>query len=218
MSNKKEELTKSWKQKMAGALGAALVAATPATELSHTPEPAAVESHTQEPPMGSSPKDFDVPLGEHPLDTFVKPIATLESQMGKYLDHRPMLTGLHAGTVAAGTFAIMPKTLQNIGGMLRNKQSILRSKLGEHYSDPEILELSSKSPDEINATLKSKDNLQRRAARYLALHLMTLHNGDPLRAAFGYRFGHNRKSSDITDKKLQDSGYVKEFKRLYEKK
>lgn len=212
---------KGWKEKLHGVLTAAVMATTP-NATSVAPKPAAqTESDkmkTSAPPPAKTPEDLNIPIGQHPIDTFLKPIACLESSCGKFTDHRPQSEGIHEDTAAVGEHALMPATAQDVSSMFTRNGSTLRQLLGPHYKDAEAETLAGMDKKDIETELKKNPKLRLRMSRYLALHLNKLHNGDALRSAFGWRFGHRKTSTQISDRDLENSGYVKKFKQFLGKK
>lgn len=211
-------LEKSWKKKMLGALGAAALTTAPTTVHGDGEKVHHIIHNPAEMQHSASLKDYSVDFGKHPMDKFLAPISFLESSGGKNMSHSTVQGGLHAGDSALGKFALMPKTVQNVASMLTHKGSVLRNKLGPAYQDPEVAAFRTMPEDQISTKLKNNMPLQRRIARYLATHLDAIHGGDPYRSAYGWRFGSNKPSHSINQKDLDDSGYVKKFKTLYDKK
>lgn len=211
-----EVLEKSWKKKMIGALGAAAFAnpigISPDSTVPEQDRPAPVEQI--EDVNYTKPSDYDVDFGQSPVDEFLYPISMLESSGGKNTNHETVDYGLHEGDTAIGKFALMPKTVRNVAGMLNSKNSILRTKLGPQFKDEELQSVAKLPEDQIEKVLKQNPKLARRTARYLAEHVLELNNGDMNRAAYGWRFGHNRPPEKVTDKMLSDSGYVKKFNKF----
>lgn len=206
-----KKLEKSWKDKMITVLGAAALHA-PMAESTHNQEGAKNAMQTLESAAHSNVNDWNVPFGEHAQDKFLKPISYLESSGGRNVNHATVESGIHAGDTAIGRFGFMPKTFQNVAGMLKQKNSNLRQVVGDKYKDEEVEAMHSMDPKQITEYVKANPNVKLRAVRYLAAHLDKLHNGDQRRMAHGWRFGSNRPSDKITDKMLNDSGYVKKFK------
>jgi hypothetical protein len=202
-----EDLKKGWKENLA----AALMAAAPVSvdnQLAPEKKQAQGQEVVKKVPTHH---DYDVPFGKHHLDSFLHSISFLESSGGKFTEHAAG-GGIHEQDRAIGSKGLMPKTVKNIGGMLKNPKSALRSVLGEHYHDREFSQLAELPEDKISEKLKQNPKLYLRGARYLAEHLRAMHNGDRLRMAFGWRFGHNRPSDSIKDHHIEGSGYVKKFR------
>jgi len=203
-------LEKNWKKKLTVATAAAALAALPMIDMNQ----AAPEQHVEK-KKARDLKEFMEPFGMNSQDRFLEAISELESSAGKNTKHKAMHTGLHQGDKAIGDFGIMPKTFRNVANSLRLKDSKLRSVLGDSYRDDEF-DYVSKLPDRaLKETLKSRPDLQLRAARYLATHLDVMHNGDPAKKAHGWRFGSNRPSDQITPRALIGSGYVQKFLQNY---
>jgi len=214
-----ENLEKNWKRKMISALGAAAFATAPTMAADPVTGDQTVQTpHSDEHKQSLTIKDFSQPWGKHPMDEFLAPISTLESRGGRDIAHAKVNYGLHEGDTAMGNFALMPKSVKNVAGMLRSDKSLLRQHLGKDFRDPEVSDMHNMSEEEIAKKIKGNMPLQTRVARYLATHLHTLHNGDTSRMAHGWRFGSNRPSHAISDKALDNSGYVKKFKELYKPK
>lgn len=203
-------LQKSWKDKMMATLAAAGIAGAP---ISVDP-PSKEEQHAAFAKPSYTVKDFSQPFGQHKLDSFLNPIMQLESSGGKKTEHKPVEQGVQAGTTAVGNYALMPRTVQNVAGMLNSKSSELRNFLGNDYKDPEVQDLQNVPEKDISKKLKANPDLQNRVARYLAQHLFNRHKGNEDKMAFGWRFGSEKPSEQITDKMLNGSGYVKQFRKL----
>lgn len=200
-----DTLKKSWKKKLATALLAAGV---------HAPTPNQAPSQKEEIVAAKKP-DYNVPFGQHPMDHFLGAISTLESQGGKYTDHKPVNNSVHQGDSAMGTYALMPKTAQNIVGMLNSPHSKLRAILGPDHKDDEFVHAATGDSAVVAERFKANPALALRGARYLATHLHAMQHGDPVKASYAYRFGTNLPPTAITADKLKNSGYVKKFKELY---
>lgn len=198
-------LNKSWKKKLSAALLAAGV---------HAETPQSASSHKDE---VQAPKhaNFHAPFGQHPMDHFLGTISQLESTGGKYTDHKPVNSEMHHGDSAMGTFAIMPRTAQNIVGMLKSPHSKLRAMLGPDHQDQEFIQAATGDSKDVAERFKANPALALRGARYLATHLHAMQHGDPVKASYAYRFGTNLSPEAITADKLKNSGYVKKFKELY---
>ena len=213
-----EKMAKSWKQKLAAATAAAALTQLPIIDTERMTEDEAREQ-TKQPEKAPTAnfEDYTKPMGSHPVDNFLSAISTLESSGGKNTAHKKLDSGLHEGHSAIGSFGIMPNTFRNIVSSLGNKESKLRAKLGPEYKDDEF-EFVSRLPDRaLEQTLKSRPDLQLRAARYLAEQLHDIHSGDPDKMAYGWRFGTNRASDKITPKMLEGSGYVQGFRKYFKK-
>ena len=205
-----DKLEKSWKDHMKAALLTAGMALNPGQ--TETPKQPAIESLA---PAPETVDAFNVPYGSHPQDRFLSAISQLESSGGKNLKHHASNDAMHQGATAIGPQALMPQTIRNISSMLNSQESHLHRKLGPHFKDPELDNIAALPDVKMQQALKKNPQAYTRAARYLATHLNELHGGDLRRAAFGWRFGHNRPSNKISEADLKHSGYVNKFLQIH---
>lgn len=130
------------------------------------------------------------------IDAFLERITQLESSGGKNLKHKTVTAeGSNKGETAVGRFGIMPNTATDI---------LKRAKLPE----------AALSKEELQVKLATDPKFERKVARVLASYLLEKHGNDPEKAAFSWRMGHNIETPELTDKKLESSDYVQEFKKL----
>jgi hypothetical protein len=132
------------------------------------------------------------------IDDFLKRIARNESNFGQNTNHRMITSGMHKGTRAIGTYALMPKTVDEI--VTRTKDDNLKSLLD---MDP----VSKKQYIEQNKDVEEK------LARTLAQHVLHQQKGDPQKAAYSWLYGHNLSSDSIDERDYQNDDYVQKFNR-----
>jgi hypothetical protein len=164
------------------------------------------------------PKDnYYSEYGSHPQDTFLKNIEQIESSGGTNLNHPEMKHGIHKGTKAIGRFGLMPLTLQDISKNLKNKKSMLKMAVGDRLHDPELEAIADMDPRDIEAYIKSKPELEVRAARYLASKLDVM-DGDELDKAYRWNKGSNLSKAQIDKRNRDQADYIKKYKTISQPK
>jgi hypothetical protein len=145
---------------------------------------------------------------------FLQKIGNIESTDRYKVEHPVIKKGMHKDSQAIGKYGLMPKTVKQIAENLKNKQSDLYKLMGPGYNDPEVTSLLDKDESEYKGILELNPNLQDKLANYLATDLSYKHNDDLEKMAYGWNQGSQIKSRDITPDKLEQSEYIKKFRKL----
>lgn len=135
-------------------------------------------------------------FGKRPEDRFLHNIGEVESAGGRNLAHKPTQYGVQKGATAIGRWALMPNTIREVAK--RYKINI-----PSHLSDSQIKKL-----------MNSDSDLELKVARALASHVLKIHKGDMLKAAYAWKYGHNLKPHQIDPEKLKNDPYLVNFKEL----
>lgn len=134
-------------------------------------------------------------------EDFLNITKQIESSGGKNLDH-PTITdpdSMHFGQHAVGRYAIMPKTVEE---------------LGKSSHDASIRALSKMSNDDMNQYLKENPDLDEHLANTMADKLEKRFPGEPEKQTYAWQYGHNLPQDRVTDEVLNNNDRVNKFKSL----
>lgn len=140
------------------------------------------------------------------LQRFLEKIGQLESSGGKNVAHRRMAGGLHEGEAAMGKYGIMPKTTEEFVNRRR-----MRGQFG-----PDEAIMAQMSPEQLTEFLAQNKRVEENLAQDIGEHVLKRAGGDEEKAAYMWNMGHNLKSKRITPEKLEESDYIRKFRRLKE--
>lgn len=159
-----------------------------------------------------SPEELVGPIRED--ERFLKAISMIESSGGKDLDHSTMESGIHAGDTAVGELGLMPNTVREIAGRIKNRDR--RLQLDPSFQgDPEIEQYTDPNIDQatLQYAMQSSPELMQRVGRYMQ-KLVESRYKDPEKMAYAWNMGHNQDPSKITQEKLDKSPYVQKNRRF----
>jgi len=135
---------------------------------------------------------------------FLELIRQIKSSGGKNVEHRTMASGLHKGQSAMGEYGIMPKTAQEF---------VNRRKMRGQFGPDEAL-MAQMKPGQLKQFLADQDRVEQNLAGDIADRVLRRSKGDEDKAAYMWNMGHNKAASSIDDQKLNQSNYVKKFRKL----
>lgn len=145
-------------------------------------------------------------FGKKAEDQFLWTIREIESSGGKNTKHRLITKGPMKGQTAMGNWGLLHPTV---------KEMIIRMNLAG-AAKPEDKALFRMTRDEMDKHFKDNPLHELRIARVLAGHVLKNQKNNLPKSSYSWLYGHNLKSSSITDEKLDDD-YVKKFKKFNEK-
>lgn len=191
-------LEKGLKEK-AAALGLSLATAITPTILSHQtpefkPQPVQVEAEQKQP---------ETDFGTHHMDRFLWNVKQIESSGGKNTSHKPVKYGRFKGEVAIGKWGLLKPTVDEIVNRMRIKGQLT----------PEYERLASMDRKYLDSYLKNNPQVELNLARFLADHVVSRQKGDKHRAAYAWLNGHNLFPSDISEDHINNSDYVRKYKK-----
>lgn len=136
------------------------------------------------------------------IDNFLKAISLTESLGGKYTDHKPITYGPLKGEQAIGKYGLMPSTIQEVAGM---------------SADPDVQALKNIDKSQLRSVLEATPDLQDKVAKELATPILNRQGGDPAKASYAWRWGHNLPPQEIEKKGYMDKEHVQRFLRNLDK-
>lgn len=140
-------------------------------------------------------------------DKFLQGIAQNESSGGKFTDHARVSYGGPTGQQAFGVHGILPTTSKEISKRI----------IAEGGFSPEVnarlAPIEKMDNDQVNRYIEQNPDVEQILVRGLAKRTLDK-GGSPLRAAYLWRYGHNKDISNLSDRDLialDKEGYLKKF-------
>lgn len=138
-------------------------------------------------------------------ERFKRVIKQLESSGGKNLSHETIESGINAGQTAGGAYGILPNSLKDFVNQAKNR----------NYEIPEELSnIKRLTPDQITDKLNQDRNFDEKAADLGSNILLEKTGGNELKAATGWRRGHNQNFNEMTDQDALNDPYVRAYSKL----
>lgn len=138
------------------------------------------------------------------VNDFLNTVSMIESSGGKNFNHEELQSGIHKGHRAAGTYGLMPNTIdETINRMQRDNYDM-------EFAKPII---ENKDPKFVKDYVEQNPDVEKKLARYLASNLLDKTNFDKEKAAYMWNTGHNQKVANITDK-YTDHPYTEKFRKI----
>lgn len=137
------------------------------------------------------------------IDEFLKIIGQIESSGGANFNHDLIKSGIHEGHRAAGTYGLMPNTVQEILNRMRSSGNL----------DDSLKSLKTMNPDEIKKTVETNPEIEEKLARNLASRVLDKQQ-DEEKAAYSWFQGHNLSPREIAESNYKDHDYVKKYNRF----
>lgn len=134
------------------------------------------------------------------IRSFLNNISQIESSGGKNFNHKPVQTGIQAGTTAIGRYGLMPNTVNEVLNRLRMNGQIT----------PELNQLRNLDPVTLKSTLEKNPNLEDQIAQSLAGKVLDTQQ-DEDKAAYSWHKGHNLTPEQVDSRDYQDNDYVKKY-------
>ena len=138
------------------------------------------------------------------VDDFLKVIGHIESSGGKNFNHDEIKSGIHQGHRAAGTYGLMPNTIDEILNRMRMSGQV----------DSELSALGQMAPDEKKRAVETNPELEQRLARSLADRVLSKQDEDEEKAAYSWFQGHNMSPERIEQDNYKDHDYVKKYNKI----
>lgn len=136
-------------------------------------------------------------------DRFLKTIGMIESSGGKNFSHPMIHSGMHKGQRAAGTYGLMPNTVNEILDRMRQEGAL----------SPELQSLQELGPRRVKEEIERNPELEQQLADRLAQHVLDKQGEDEEKAAYSWFQGHNLSPEEIEKRKYQEHDYVKKYKK-----
>jgi len=137
------------------------------------------------------------------INNFLRTIGQIESSGGQNFDHNEIQHGMHKGHRAAGTYGLMPNTINEVLNRMRLE--------GADISD--LQHLRQMPPDQMKSHVEQNPDIERRIATELAKHVMDRQGGNEEKAAYSWFQGHNLHPKEVERQKYQEHDYVKKYKK-----
>ena len=138
------------------------------------------------------------------IDNFLSIIGQIESSGGTNFDHAEIQDGMHEGHRAAGTYGLMPNTIDEILNRMRLQGEV----------NPNLQSLSEMSPEEKKLAVENNPDMENALARSLANRVLDNQNNDEEKAAYSWFQGHNMSPQDIDEQDYQNHDYVKKYNKF----
>jgi len=139
------------------------------------------------------------------IDEFLGVISQIESSGGTNFNHAQIKDGIHEGHRAAGTYGLMPNTVNEILNRMKNTGSL----------DPKLEYLDGMNPKEMKVAIENNKEVEEMLAQDLAGKVLD-RQGDPEKAAYSWFQGHNLSPKQVKERNYQDHDYVKKYKKIKE--
>lgn len=140
------------------------------------------------------------------LQSFLEKIGELESSGGKNVAHKRITSGLHKDKSAIGKYGIMPDT----------SEEFINRRLRKNEFGPDDAIIAQMNPDELNKFISENKRVEQNLAKDISTHVLNRAGGDEEKAAYMWNKGHNIDPSTITPEELEQSDYIRKFRRLKE--
>ena len=162
-----------------------------------------IEAYKLAQQMDEQQGEASAELREDELEKFLNAIGMVESSGGQNFAHKPLTRGIHAGHSAAGTYGLMPNTMNEVLNRLRRQ--------GTDVSD--LQHLQTMAPDKMKQEVEANPDIEKRIASELAKHVLERQGGNEEKAAYSWFQGHNLHPKEVDRQKYQEHDYVKKFKK-----
>lgn len=136
-------------------------------------------------------------------DRFLKTLGMIESSGGLNFAHPEISSGIHQGHRAAGTWGLMPNTVNEVLNRARRDGSL----------SPELVALQKLGPRRMKAELEANPELERQIAEKLADYVLEKQN-DEEKAAYSWFQGHNLSPEDIEKRGYKEHDYVQKYRKF----
>ncbi len=160
-----------------------------------------LEAYRMAKQMDSHQQEENVATRNQELDDFLKVIGQIESSGGKNFNHDEIKSGIHEGHRAAGTYGLMPNTIDEVLNRMRLSGQL----------DSDLEKIRDMTPDEKKELVESNPELEQRLARSLADRVLTRQGNDEEKAAYSWFQGHNLSPERIEEENYKDHDYVKKY-------
>ena len=153
--------------------------------------------------MDAQQREENTALMDDDINRFLKTIGMIESSGGKNFGHPTIRSGIHRGHNAAGTYGLMPNTVNEVLNRMRIQGNIT----------PELKALQDLGPGRVKQEIENNPELEEKIASQLAKHVLKK-QGDEEKAAYSWFQGHNLDPKDIEKRGYQDHDYVQKFRKF----
>ena len=133
------------------------------------------------------------------IDNFLKTTSMIESSGGKNLKHPRIKNGVHRGDRAIGQWALMPNTVKELAGRMKDPEILLYNKMPNKHVEQKL----GKNPEH-----------QKKIVNFLANHLYDKFQGDENKMAYAWNQGHNIDEKNLKSperKNYDQHDYVKKY-------
>lgn len=141
---------------------------------------------------------------EQKIKEMLENIKMLESSGGKNVNHKTLRRGLHAGDSAVGSYALMPKTTDEI----------INRAYQQGDADIDIQRLKELDKKARRQYILNNPSVEEKLAKRLAEHVLEKNEDNDEAAAHAWLYGHNKK---YEPEELENSERVAKYRELKQK-